>query len=193
MSQLVTSRFSIAAAGDSVAFVVRPSRLQIAAARLSLLLHGKEGRLPIGLAMFAIGIGLSIGGIQFLDFVVEYGFVGALRMCATGIASLTVLSTAGGVALLTHAARGADPLSRVELESGVLLQLDSAGLAATVRSATTYYDWEHVSVRPMAAGIAFILPRRTFHLLPWSALSIDDAGRLRALLAHGTRESRPRR
>jgi hypothetical protein len=157
--------------------------LQIAGARLSLLLGGKEGRLPIGLAMFAIGIGLGVGGLQFLQFVLRYGVLDALRICASGIASLTLVSTAGGAALLVHAARGAEPLSRIELESGVLLQLDSQGLAATVRGATTYYDWEHVAVRPIAGGIAFVLPRRTFHFLPWSALSIEDAERLRGILA----------
>ena len=115
-----------------------------------------------------------------------------MRICASGIASLTLLSTAGAAALLVHAARGPDALSRIELESGVLLQLDSQGLAATVRGATTYYDWAHVAVRPIAGGIAFVLPRRTFHLLPWSALTVDDAGRLRALLAHVTREKNRR-
>ncbi|HET7789016.1 MAG TPA: hypothetical protein VFL36_23790 [Myxococcales bacterium] len=163
---------------------VRPSRLQIAVARLSLLLNGKEGRLPIGLAMFAIGLGLGVGGLQFLQFVLRYGLSDALRICAGGIAGLTLLSAAGGAALFVHAARGPDALSRVELESGVLLQLDSHGLAATVRGATTYCDWEHVDVRPVAGGIAFVLPRRTFHLLPWSALSAEDAGRVCALLAH---------
>ena len=72
----------------------------------------------------------------------------------------------------------------------MLLQLDSQGLAATVRGATTYYDWARVAVRPIVSGIAFVLPPRTFHLLPWSALTIDDAGRLRALLARAARESR---
>jgi len=188
MSELLRAGSSTAADGHSVAFVVRPSRLQIASARFSLLLTGKEGRLPIGLAMFAIGVGLSVAGLQFLQFVVKYGFLDALQICATGIASLTLLSTAGGAALLAHAARGADPLSRIELESGVLLQLDSEGVAATVRGATTYYDWAHVALRPMPAGIAVVLPRRTFHLLPWSALSVDDAGRLRAILARVARE-----
>jgi hypothetical protein len=179
MSELLCSRSSTGSDDDFVAIAVRPSPLQIAGARFSLLLSGKEGRLPIGVAMFAIGIGLGVGGLQFLQFVLRYGVLDALRICASGIASLTLLSTAGGAALLLHAARGAEPLSRIELEGGVLLQLDSQGLAATVRGATTYHDWEHVAVRP----IAFVLPRRMFHFLPWSALSIDDAERLRALLA----------
>lgn len=191
MSELLCSRSSTGADSDSLAIAVRPSRVQIAAARLSLLLNGKEGRLPIGLATFAIGVGLSIGGLQFLQFALRYGVLDALRICACGIASLTLLSTAGGAALLVHAARGGDPLSRIELESGVLLQLDAHGLAATVRGATTYYDWAHVALRPITGGIALVLPRRTFHLLPWSALTIDDAGRLRALLARVARESRP--
>jgi hypothetical protein len=188
MSEL---RSSNGADGDFLAIAVRPSRLQIAAARFSLLLNGKEGRLPIGLATFAVGAGLAVGGLQFLEFVVRYGVLDALRICASGITSLSLLSAAGAAALLVHAARGADPLSRIEFESGVLLELDSHGLAATVRGATTYYDWAHVAVRPIAEGIAFVLPRRTFHLLPWSALTIDDAGRLRTLLAHATRGSRP--
>jgi len=187
MSDLLCSRSSTGADGDSVAIAVRPSRLQIAAARLSLLMTGEGGRLPIGLALLAIGAGLGVGGLQFLHFVSKFGVLDALRICAGGVTSLSVLSSAGAAALLAHAARSADPLSRIELESGVLLQLDSQGLAATVRGATTYYDWAHVAVRPIAGGIAFVLPRRTFHLLPWSALTIDDAGRLRALLA-----SRPR-
>ena len=73
MSELLRSASSTGADGDSVAIAVRPSRLEIAAARLSLLLNGTEGRLRIGLAMFAIGVGLGIGGLQFLQFVLRYG------------------------------------------------------------------------------------------------------------------------
>src|SRR5262249_28069908 len=113
MAELLCSRSSTGADSDSLAIAVRPSRVQIAAARLSLLLNGKEGRLPIGLATFAIGVGLSIGGLQFLQFALRYGVLDALRICACGIASLTLLSTAGGAALLVHAARGGGPPSRL--------------------------------------------------------------------------------
>jgi hypothetical protein len=170
---------------DSVTVAVRPSRLQIAAVRLSLLLNGSEGRLPIGLAMFAIGVGVSVGGLQFLALVLKYGLLDALRACAPGIAALLLTLIAGTAALLLHASRGADRLSQIELESGVLLQLAPSGFAATIRGVTTYYDWEHVAIHEMPGGIAFVLPRRTFHLLPWSALTAGDARRLHLLLDGG--------
>jgi hypothetical protein len=169
---------------DGVAIAVRPSRLQIAAARLSLLLHGREGRLPIGIVTFAIGVGLSVGGLQFLWLVLRFGLFTSMKVCAGGIAGVALAFIAGVAALFLHASRGGDPLTRVEFETGVLLQLGPRGLAATIRGATTYYDWEHVALHAMPGGVAFVLPRRTFHLLPYSALNTDDAWRLRDVLCN---------
>src|SRR5205807_811458 len=141
-------------------------------------------------AAFAIGVALSVAGVQLLCFALNYGLFGALEICAGGIAGLTLAFVAGAAALLGHASGGGDPLSRVEFDSGVLLQLGPQGLAATVRGATTYYDWEHVALHAMPAGIAFVLPTRTFHLLPYSALSADDEWRLRDLLLVASRAAR---
>jgi hypothetical protein len=51
--------------GPSISIAVRPSRLEMATARLALLLRGSEGRLPIGILSFVIGVGVSVGGLQF--------------------------------------------------------------------------------------------------------------------------------
>ena len=79
-----------------------------------------------------------------------------LLITAPGIVVLLLSSIAGIGTLLFHASRGADRLSEIEMESGVLLQLAPSGFAATIRGVTTYYDWEHVALHETPGGIAFV-------------------------------------
>jgi hypothetical protein len=168
--------------GEPITVAVRPTRLEVAAARVSLLLRRREARLAVGALSFVIGVGLSLGAHQFLSVVAQYGLHYAMRIYGDGLAAMAAVVGGGAAALVAYVARTGDALSRSELRTGVLLQLGPHGLTATVRGATTYVEWEHVALHKLSTGVAFILPRRTFHLLPYAALRADQVRRLRALV-----------
>lgn len=145
---------------------VRPTRWQLAAARLILLARGRKGRLPLGLLSFCIGVAVSVGAFQLLSFVPRYGLIPVLAVSWIPILRALGIFAAGGAALLGAALYSGDDLSRRELEAGALIRFNCKGISTTVPGATHFFDWEHVRVRESVLGILIELPRGAFHLLP---------------------------
>jgi len=153
---------------------VHPKRWQLALARLILLARSRKGRWPAGLLSWTIGASVGFGSMQLLRDIVGHGLLPVLRQSWIPALHAIAILAAGAAALFAVALHAGDELSRRELESGALLQLSREGVAATVRGATLYYDWEHVRVHHCALGVLLELPRCAFHLLPleaWATLA----------------------
>ena len=160
---------------------VHPKRWQLALSRLILLARSRKGRWPVGLLSWAIGVSVGVGSMHLLGDIAGHGLLPVLQQARIPALHALAILAAGASALFAVALHAGDELSRRELESGALLQLSREGVAATVRGATLYYDWDHVRVHVCALGVLFEMPRGAFHLLPrevwtWHSLGGDAAG-----------------
>ena len=167
---------------QSLTFLVRHTRLQMAQARLTLISRRPRAKVALGLASVVVGVHTAFVLGALSPMLQHHGLAAVLRVYWAELTLLATVVAAGLTLLVTVLSSAQDALTRAELEGGVLLHLGPDGLAATVRGATLYYDWEHVSVERSQLGLLFVLPRGAFHLLPHEAISRRQWSALAALL-----------
>lgn len=166
----------------ALSFAVRPSRLRLGLVRLELLLRTVDKPLVRGV-LGAVMFGLSaFASARLLFLASNFGWE-VTASVATNTAMAALASLLGGAGLLAVAcASSRDELDRGELDTGVLLNLSPEGLCATVRGTTVYCDWRLVRAAHSREGIALVLPRGTFHLVPREVLRTVQPRDLRDLL-----------
>ena len=167
---------------QSLTFLARNTRVQMALARLTLISRRPGAKVALGLASLVAGVHTAFVLGALAPMLHHHGLAAVLRVYWAELALLATVVAAGLLLLATVLTGAHDALTRAELEGGVLLHLGPDGLAATVRGATLYYDWEHVSVERSRLGLLFVLPRGAFHLLPEEVVPRKEWSALAALL-----------
>jgi hypothetical protein len=175
----------------SLTFLARNTRLQMAQTRLTLIACSKRARLTLGIGALVFGVHCSIALGILSPMLHRHGLAAVLRVYWPELAVLATMAAAGLGLIAALLLRADHPLTRAELVGGALLQLGPDGLAATVRGATVYCEWEHVAVEHSPDGLIFVLARSVVHLLPHEAISDAEWGLVRALLAAVGKGPRP--